>query len=95
MSDLRRNNFVLWKHIKKLKRKYRRLKHKGVEERDADELTQDESDIKMMKQELDMMANDPDLETDLKMLRREMKTVGLGVQTELLRTFYDVDVVNA
>lgn len=79
MSDLRRNNFVLWKHIKKLKRKYRRLKHKGVEERDADELTQDESDIKMMKQELDMMANDPDLETDLKMLRREMKTVGLGV----------------
>ena len=95
MSDLRRNNFVLWKHIKKLKRKYRRLNHKGVEERDADELTQDESDIKMMKQELDMMANDPDLETDLKMLRREMKTVGLGVQTELLRTFYDVDVVNA
>ena len=86
---------MLWKHIKKLKRKYRRLKHKGVEERDADELTQDESDIKMMKQELDMMANDPDLETDLKMLRREMKTVGLGVQTELLRTFYDVDVVNA
>lgn len=70
---------MLWKHIKKLKRKYRRLKHKGVEERDADELTQDESDIKMMKQELDMMANDPDLETDLKMLRREMKTVGLGV----------------
>ena len=79
MSDLRCNNFVLWKHIKKLKRKYRRLKHNGIEKRDAYELTPDESDIKMMKQELDMMANDPDLETDLKMLRREMKTVGLGV----------------
>ena len=79
MSNLRRNNFVLWKHIKKLKRKYRRLKHNGIEERDVDELTPDESDIKMMKQELDMMANDPDLETDLKMLRRETKTVGFGV----------------
>jgi len=79
LSNLRRNNFVLWKHIKKLKRKYRRLKHNGIEERDVDELTPDESDIKMMKQELDMMANDPDLETDLKMLRRETKTVGFGV----------------
>lgn len=79
LSHLRRNNFVLWKHIKKLKRKYRRLKHNGIEERDADELTPDESDIKMMKQELDMLANDPDLEIDLKMLRRETKTVGLGV----------------
>jgi len=26
LSDLRRTNFVLWKHIKKLKRKYRKLK---------------------------------------------------------------------
>lgn len=42
-----------------------------------------------------MMANDPDLETDLKILRKLTKTVGLGVQTDLLRTFYDVDEVNA
>ena len=42
-------------------------------------LTPDESDIKMMKQELDMLANDPHLEIDLKMLRRDLKTVRLGV----------------
>jgi predicted nuclease with TOPRIM domain len=48
LSNLRRNNFVLWKHIKKLKRKYRKLRVDGIkslEERweevsDEDELDQ-------------------------------------------------------
>ena len=34
LSDLRRTNFVLWKHIKKLKRKYRKLKTQDFKEGD-------------------------------------------------------------
>jgi hypothetical protein len=33
-----------------------------------------------MKQELDLMANDPDLAADLKQLKRATKTVGIEVQ---------------
>jgi hypothetical protein len=48
MSGLRRNNFVLWKHIKKLKRKYRKSrKNLGVE------MSDDEPD-------LDLDENDPE-----------------------------------
>ena len=48
MSGLRRNNFVLWKHIKKLKRKYSKSrKNLGVE------MSDDEPD-------LDLDENDPE-----------------------------------
>ena len=47
MSGLRRNNFVLWKHIKKLKRKYRKSR-KNL----GDDMSDEEAD-------LDLDENDP------------------------------------
>lgn len=94
LSDLRRTNFVLWKHIKKLKRKYRKLKTYGtktIEELHEDLV--DDEELRQMKQELDLLANDPDLATDLKQLKRETKNVGTHIQEELLPTFYDIDTV--
>ena len=46
-----------------------------------------------MKQELDLMANDPDLAADLKQLKRATKSVATEIQTDLLPSFYDVDTV--
>jgi hypothetical protein len=39
----------------------------------------DDEELKQLKQELDLLANDPDLATDLKQLKRETKTVGIHV----------------
>jgi hypothetical protein len=95
MSDLRRTNFVLWKHIKKLKRKYRKLKvEHGL--KDAEELQEevtDDEEVLKIKQEIELLASDPDLATDLKLLKRETKNFGNSTQDDLLITFYDVDTV--
>ena len=48
-----------------------------------------------MKQQLDMLVNDPNLVTDLKQLKRETRNVSIEVQEDLTWTFYRVDIVNA
>lgn len=53
----------------------------------------DDEELRQMKQELDLLANDPDLATDLKQLKRETKNVGTTIQTELMPSFYDIDTV--
>lgn len=84
LSGLRRNNFVLWKHIKKLKRKYRKLKvYHGIKDKETlqneEEAGIDDEELLQLTQELDMMANDPDLATDLKAIKRETKNAGTHV----------------
>ena len=94
LSDLRRTNFILWKHIKKLKRKYRKLRVNNPKQDEPQQLQlSDDEEFHQIKQELDLLANDPDLAADLKQLKRSTKTVGVEVQTELLKSFYEIDTV--
>ena len=98
LANLRRRNLVLWKHIKKMRKRNKKAskmrREKSPDEGEGGEHEDPELD-RLLEDELQQLTQDPRLISDLQRLRRETRTVGTDAQDDLfVESQNDSEILN-